>query len=126
MKENLCVTSGCLGNCCENISIYETEEQCLKRDPLAKEVSVWKMAEILGEEVKDGTYYLYDGRSDEPGMVQTRIVGPCVRRLPTGYCSIYGRCGYAAEKFQFGSEQCNLIRKDHDLSVINNALSDGC
>ena len=119
-ERNLCVESGCLGGCCENITIYDGEEVILSTFPDAKEVSAWEMKEVTDGKKDDGVYYLYDGRSENPGMAIARIVGPCEHRDLEGNCLRHGRCSHASENFRFGSSDCNKIRIEKGLKPVEN------
>lgn len=116
--ENKCVKSGCFGGCCENITIYDSEETILKTFPNAKEVSAWELQKIIQSSQISGVYYNYDGRSDA-GMVIARISGACPHRNRGGNCKIYGNCSRASEKFIFGSDDCNKIRESLGLNKVS-------
>lgn len=115
---NKCIESGCLGGCCENITIYDLEETILKTFPDAKEVSAWELRKLILSPVTTGVYYNYDGRSDV-GMVIARISGVCPHKNQQGSCKIYGNCSRASEKFGFGSDDCNKIRKSLGLKKVS-------
>lgn len=120
-KENLCIASGCLGFCCQDIDLEITGPERREIFPTAQKVlSIKKLARIK-EEQEVGLFYL--AGYERPGLegldfCLLTINGPCPNITLEGNCSKHTIREHAAINFQFGSEDCNSIRKEHGLAPI--------
>lgn len=120
MKEgNPCIDSGCLGNCCKNISLELTTYERNKIFPDAIKVNSLEDLDNVPKDYPD-VYYTRIRRNKFTtyGMYKTLIVGRCPHLLYSGNCDIHEERSHAARNLEIGSELCNEIRKHYLLPNI--------
>ena len=118
-ERNRCLESGCKGYCCQDIDLEITEPERKELFPEARKVfSVKELAEL--KRTDKGLFYTDYQRSglEGPDFRILAINGPCPNRVKDGNCSIHKNREHAAINFEFGSDDCNAIRKEHGLGPI--------
>lgn len=120
MERNLCVNSGCLGYCCENIDIEITGCERTRLFPKAKHVETEAKLAKIKRAGTPGVFYTEYSREGLKGGNFYVIVlnGPCPNRLSNGACSRHSEREHAAKNFTLGCSDCNAIRKEHKLAPV--------
>lgn len=118
-ERNICIETGCLGYCCEDIDIQVTNYERRRLFPKAQRVDT--LRELVNKKKEgQGVFYARWRRKplNKAGFNIVAICGSCPNRFSDRSCKEHGEREYAARNFNIGCQDCNDIRQEHGLAPV--------